>query len=75
MACYTVVMINLDDTAINRKAREALGLPLEGSLSQYDARRVTIEAGVIKARTEIRRIQPNAVIRRNGNKLSVSVSV
>ena len=75
MACWTVVTIQLEDTEINRKAREALGLPLEGSLSQRDASRVKAEAGVIKAKREIRRLQPNAVIRRVGNKLNVSVSV
>lgn len=75
MACFTMVTIQLEDTEINRKAREALGLPLEGALSAYDAQRVKAEAGVIKARREIRRLQPNAVIRRVGNKLHASVTV
>ncbi len=76
MACWTTVtMEEIEDTEINRQAREALDLPLEGSLTSYDARRVRTEAGVIKARREIRRLQPTAVIRRVGNKLNVSVSV
>lgn len=75
MACYTVVTINLDDNALNRKARGVLGLPLTGPLSVSEARRVKIEAGVIKTRNVIRRLQPNAVIRRVGNKLNVSVTV
>lgn len=75
MACWTVVTIDLPDTELNREAREALGLPLEGSLSQADALRVRTEAGVIKARKEIRRLAPNAVIRRVGNELKVSVTV
>lgn len=75
MACWTVVTVDLPDTELNRKAREALGLPLEGALSQENAQRVRTEAGVIKARREIRRLSPNAVIRRVGNQLKVSVTV
>ena len=73
MACWTVVTIDLEDTAINRAARKALGLPLEGSLTQAAARMVGTEAGVIKAKRAIRRLQPTAVIRRVGNQLKVSV--
>lgn len=75
MACWTVVTVDVPDTELNREAREELGLPLEGPLSVSDARRVRIEAGVIKTRREIRKLQPTAVISRTGNKLSVSVTV
>ena len=75
MACFTMVTIQLDDSEINRAAREELELPLTGDLDSVDVRRVKVEAGVIKARREIRRIAPNAVIRRVGNKLTVNVTV
>lgn len=76
MACYTVVeLVNLDDTALNRRAREALGLPLEGALSPRDAARVRTEAGVLKAIAEVKRQAPTAIIRRRGNELQVQVNV
>ncbi len=75
MACFTVITIEIEDSAINRKAREVLDLPLTGALSVYDARRVRTEAGVIKARIAIKKKAPNAVIRRKGNKLTVTISV
>ena len=75
MSCYTMVAVNLEDNAVNRKAREKLGLPLEGSLSQSDAGRVKVEAGIIRSRATLMRLAPNAVIRRDGNKLTVTVSV
>lgn len=75
MPCYTLVRVSLDDTAINRKARKALGLPLEGDLSRYEAQRVVQEAGVLRAIQETRRLAPSAVIKRKGNTLSVQVQV
>lgn len=73
MPCYTRVEI-LEDTSINRRARKKLGLPAKGRLSTYDARRVKIEAGVMKTQAAIQQLSPGAVIRRTGNKLTISVS-
>jgi len=75
VACYTMVSVEVPDTELNRQARKALGLSLDGPLSLDDAKRVRIEAGVIKTKREIRRLQPTAVIRRTGNQLSVSLTV
>ena len=75
MPCYTMVRVEVDDTALNRKARKNLRLPIDGTLSSYDAQRVTREAGVLKAIAETRRLSPTAVIKRKGNKLSVQVEV
>lgn len=74
MACYTEVEVNLDDNEINRESRKKLGLRETGSLSENDARRVRIEAGIIKAGRLTRRMAPTAVIRREGNKLVVTVN-
>ena len=63
MPCFTRVVI-VEDTEINKKAREALGLPLEGPLTASEARKVKVEAGVIKTKQAMRRLNPSAVIRR-----------
>lgn len=73
MACYTVIQVNLDDTTHNRKARAAFGLPLEGPLSEYDAKRVKREAGLYKAQEQVRKLDPRAVVRRKRDKLVVTV--
>ncbi len=73
MTCYTYVEI-MEDTSINRRARKKLGLPVEGPLSAYNTRRVKVEAGVIKSMDSMRKLVPGAVIRRKGNKLTVSVN-
>jgi hypothetical protein len=74
MACYTLIE-QIEDSAINRRARRALGLSEEGYLSSYDIRRVKQEAGVIKARDQILKLNPKALIKRRGNELEVSVMV
>ncbi len=74
MPCYTRVEI-IEDTTVNRRARKKLGLPAEGGLSAYDARRVKVEAGVLKAQVAVQRISPGAVVRRTGNKLTISVGI
>ena len=75
MACYTRVRVTLDDTAINRKARKALGLAVDGDLSEYDAYRVQQEASVLRSIEETRRLVPDAIIQRRGQKLTVRVMV
>jgi hypothetical protein len=74
MACFTMVRVDLEDDVWNRKARKNLGLPLEGSLSALNAQRVTREASVLKTIATTKRLAPNAVIRRKGNKIKVTVS-
>lgn len=75
MACYTVTLIEIDDNEHTRKARERLGLPLQGGLSQTDANRVKKEAGIIKTQAIMRRLNPMAVIRRDGDKLTIQASL
>lgn len=75
MPCFTRVEIVLDDNELNRRARKKLGLPEEGQLSLLDARRVKVEAGVMKTMQTMQRLNPTAVVRRTGNKLSISVNV
>ena len=74
MACYTMVTVNLEDSVINREARKKLGLPLEGSLTQSQAGRVKVEAGIIRTRSLLVRMAPGAMIRRDGDKLTVTVN-
>ena len=73
MACYTVVTVNLEDSAVNRMAREKLGLSLEGPLTEAQAGRVRVEAGVIRTRSLLARMSPGAVVRRDGDRLTVTV--
>lgn len=74
MACYTVVMVTLTDDAVNREARRKLGLAETGLLTEEAAGRVRIEAGIIRSYASIRKLEPTAVIRRDGNRLTVSVA-
>ena len=99
MACFTVVRVRLDDDAITRKARKALGYApvgevLPGSVALAKARltyrmpyttadevhnaaaaAVQREAKVLTAIAKVRRLQPTAIIKRKGDKLTVQVSV
>ena len=72
MACFTMVEI-LEDTDINREVRKKLGLPLEGKLNAEDTRRVKVEAGILKTVRSVLKLDPGAIIRRKGDKLSVTV--
>lgn len=74
MACFTLVQ-TIEDSAINREARKKLGLPLEGGLTTTQIRQVRVEAGVIKAKRQILKLQPTATIIRKGNELEVTVMV
>lgn len=73
MACYTLIEINLDDTIWNKKARKKLGFSPEGPLSWRDVAKIKREAGVLKAMDSVRRLDPRAIVRRKGNKLTVTV--
>lgn len=74
MSCYTSIELeNLDDNELNRLARKHLKYPLEGGLTQAQARKVKQEAGLIKAERQIRKMQPTAMIKRKGNELEVTV--
>jgi hypothetical protein len=75
MACYTVVGVEVEDNEHNRKARALLGLPEKGLLSAADAARVKKEAGIIKTQAIMRRLNPSAVIRRVGDKLTIQVNI
>jgi len=72
MPCYTVVLVDVPEDQWTARARKALGLPLKGGLSQRDARRVTKEAGILKAMDQVRRQAPTAIIRRTGDELTVT---
>ena len=72
--CYTQIRVTLDDNDVNRAARKALGLPLDGELAYSDAGRVKVEAGVIRTRSVLQRLAPTAVVKRTGNKLTVTVT-
>ena len=76
MACFTLVSIDQDDT-ISERARKKLGIEVDsrGQVSVDDARRIRIEAGVMKTMIATQRLHPGAVIRRVGNKLQISVRV
>jgi hypothetical protein len=73
MPCYTRIRVEIEDNAINRKARKNLGLPEEGSLTRTDARRVQKEASILKSMESVRRLDPRAIVRRKGDKVTVTV--
>lgn len=75
MACYTVVMVEIEDNEINRKARAKLGLSETGQLTATEAARVKKEAGILKTQAILRRLNPMAVVRRVGDKLTVQAQV
>lgn len=75
MACYTLVLVKVEDTEINRRARANLGLPETGDLTVRDAARVRKESGLLKTQQVIRNLNPTAVVRRQGDKLTISVNV
>ena len=76
--CDTKVMVTLDDTKWNQKAREKLGLPIKGQLSQEDARAVQLEAGKLKTVAAIKAINPMALITGmtiGSKKISIQVDI
>jgi hypothetical protein len=73
MACYTVVDVQIEDNELNRQARKKLGLPEVGSLTYDQANAVKKEAGILRTHQVMRRLNPTAVIRRVGDKLTISV--
>ena len=75
MPCFTRITMKLDDTQLNRRARIALGLNPEGPLGETYIRQVRVEAGIIKAQDQLRRLAPTAMVRRNGTELTVSVNL
>ena len=87
MACFTRVEIrNLDEDALTQRARKNLGLPVTGEITQQHAatagipfydirRRVKVEAGVLKSWDTVRKVRPDALVRRKGNELVVTVTV
>ena len=62
MPCDTKVLVTLDNTPYNRRARKRLGLPLTGELSQSEANAVRVEAGKLKTIDAIMAIDPLAAI-------------
>lgn len=62
MPCDTKVLVTLENTPYNQKARKKLGLSLTGQLSQADADDVRIEAGKLKTIDAIMAIDPLAAI-------------
>lgn len=73
MPCYTVITVQIEDNAINRQARKNLDLPETGDLTRREARLVKREAAVLKSMAAVRRLDPRAVVRRKGNKITVTV--
>ena len=45
-----------------QKAREKLGLPLKGKVTEVDAQRVRLEAGKLKTASAIKAIAPSAMV-------------
>jgi len=63
MPCYTKVMVTLEDNKWNQKAREKLGLPVKGELTEEEARDVRLEAGKLKTVAAIKALNPTAIIK------------
>lgn len=79
MPCYTQVqLVNLDDDKWNRKAREKLGLPLEGAVQPEDAKRIRVEAGKFKTAEAMKKLKPGAIIKgmtAGSKKLTIQVDI
>ena len=75
MACFTKVEVNLDNNEVNRQARKKLGLKEEGPLTELEAGKVRVEAGVIRTLAVMQRLAPTAVVRRDGDELTVTVNI
>jgi hypothetical protein len=68
----------LPDAAAVEKARKALGLSRYADKRLVEARAaqaVQAEAKILTSIAKVRKLQPTAVIKRKGNKLTVKVSV
>jgi hypothetical protein len=78
MPCDTKVMVNLEDNKWNTLARQKLGLPVKGALSQEDARDVRLEAGKLKTVAAIKAINPTAIVKGTAigvKKLTIQVNI
>ena len=75
MPCDTRVEVRIDDKEIEKEARKKLGLPESGSLTRQQAAALTKEAGILKTIKTTRRLAPTAVIKRSGDKLTISVNM
>lgn len=75
MSCYTMAKVDLSDDRYTKEAVKKLGVKLDanGQVSKRDATRVKKEASTLKAIAMVRLKNPRAVIRRKGNKLTVTV--
>ena len=74
MACYTRVLVEIEDNELNRKARENLKLPLEGALEEWEARAVKKEAAILKTIRVAKKLAPGAIVKRKNNgKITVTV--
>jgi hypothetical protein len=62
MPCYTKVGVTLEDNKWNQKAREKLGLPLKGEVTEEEAKQVRLEASKIKTVAAIKALNPTAII-------------
>jgi hypothetical protein len=76
MPCYTKVLVNLKNTKWNRMAREKLGLPLEGGLTEVQAKDVRVEAGRLKTTAEVKMMNPAAMVQSIGKrKLTININI
>ena len=75
MACFTYVELKLDDKALEEQARKNLKLEGVKYLTNQQAASIRKEYGVLKAIKATRRIAPTAVIKRDGDKLTITASV
>jgi len=58
----TGINVTLDNDKWNTMARQKLGLPIKGGLSQQEANQVRLEAGKLKTAAAIKAINPTAII-------------
>lgn len=78
MACFTKVMVTLDNDKYTIEARKKLGLPLKGEVDEETARAVKLEASKIKTVSVMRALNPGALIKGNllgSKKLTIQIDI
>ena len=62
MPCYTKVMVTLPTDKYTLEARRKLGIREKGDVTEEEAVQIRIEAGKLKTATQIRALNPGAMI-------------
>jgi hypothetical protein len=76
--CYTKVLVRIDEDKWTIRAREKLGLPLKGNVTEEQAQQIKLEAGKLKTVASIKAINPTAIVTGltvGSKKLTIQVNI